>query len=156
MCHARRYQLQDAKNVHTRGGIKVNFFGVDVLQLIVYGCVFACVIIVVYILKLTRSKKKTEPAENEPEQLLSEDKTVIEQLIVLIDKMYSYQVGLTPASTSNPNPEPETPTTKEQTEKKPEPQKNARLSKVNEETYVSTEEDNELLERLKERLKQKG
>ena len=136
----------------------MNVFGVDLLQLIIYICVATSCIVVIYILKLTRSKKKMEPAENEPEQLLSEDKTVIEQLIVLIDKMYSYQVGLTPtpASTSNPNPEPETPTTKEQTEKKPEPQKNARLSKVNEETYVSTEEDNELLERLKERLKQKG
>ena len=134
----------------------MNFLGIDILQLIVYGCVFACAIIMVYILKLQRSKKKTEPAENEPDQLLSQDKTIIEQLIVLIDKMYSHQVGLTPtpASTSNPNPEPETPT-----EKKPEPQKTenkATLSKVNEETYVQTQQDNELLERLKERLKEKG
>ena len=136
----------------------MNFFGVDILQLIVYGSVFACAIIMVYILKLTRSKKKTEPAENEPDQLLSQDKTVIEQLIVLIDKMCSHQVGLTPTSTSNPNPKSETPT-----EKKPEPQKketpkkpSARLSKVDEETYVPTQQDNELLERLKERLKEKG
>ena len=132
----------------------MNFLGVDILQLIVYGCVFACAIIMVYILKLQRSKKKTEPAENEPDQLLSQDKTVIEQLIVLIDKMYSHQVGLTPTSTSNPNPEPETPT-----EKKPEPQiteNKATLSKVNEKTYVPTQQDNELLERLKERLKEKG
>ena len=132
----------------------MNVFGIDILQLIVYGCVFACVIIVVYILKLQRSKKKTEPAENEPEQLLSEDKTIIKQLIILIDKMYSHQVGLTQTSTSNPNPEPETPT-----EKKPEPQAQkkspARLSKVDEETYMPTEQDNELLERLKERLKAK-
>ena len=138
----------------------MNVFGVDLLQLIIYICVATSCIVAIYILKLTRSKKKMEPAENEPEQLLSEDKTVIEQLIVLIDKMYSYQVGLTPASTSNPNPEPETPTTKEQTEKKLEPQAQkkslARLSKVDEETYVSTEQDNELLERLKERLKEKG
>ena len=146
----------------------MNVFG-DILQLIVYGCVFACAIIVVYILKLTRSKKKTktEPAENEPEQLLSEDKTIIRQLITLIDKMYSHQVGLTPTSTSNPNPEcerqaPEKPAT-ETKEEELESQKkeilkkpSARLSKVDEETYVSTEQDNELLERLKERLKEKG
>ena len=132
----------------------MNFLGIDILQLIVYGSVFACAIIMVYILKLTRSKKKTEPAENEPDQLLSQDKTVIEQLIVLIDKMYSHQVGLTPTSTSNSNPKSETPT-----EKKPEPQKTenkATLSKVNEETYMPTQQDNELLERLKERLKEKG
>jgi len=132
----------------------MNFLGVDILQLIVYGCVFASAIIMVYILKLTRSKKKTEPAENEPEQLLNEDKTIIRQLITLMDKMYSHQVGLTQTSTSNPNPEPETPT-----EKKPEPQKTenkATLSKVNEETYMPTQQNNELLERLKERLKEKG
>jgi len=119
-----------------------------------------------YILKLTRSKKKMEPAENEPEQLLSEDtsdKTIITRLITLIDKMYSHQVGLTPTSTSNPNHEcerqtPEKPAT-ETKEEEPEPQKketpkkpSARLSKVDEET----EQDNELLERLKERLKEKG
>ena len=133
----------------------MNFFGVDILQLIVYGCVFACVIIVAYILKLQRSKKKTEPAENELDQL-SEDIITIRQLITLIDKMYSHQIGLTSDSCTTLNVEPETPTTKEQTEKKPEPQKNARLSKVNEETYVQTQQDNELLERLKERLKEKG
>ena len=132
----------------------MNVFGIDLLQLIIYICVATSCIVVIYILKLTRSKKKTEPAENEPDQLLSQDKTVIEQLIVLIDKMYSHQVGLTPTSTSNPNPKSETPT-----EKKPEPQKKkpaARLSKVNEESYVPTQQDNELLERLKERLKEKG
>ena len=140
----------------------MNVFGIDLLQLLIYVCVATSCIVVVYILKLTRAKNKTKTLPNPSEETFSNVTTVqapdeiIKQLIVLIDKMYSHQVGLTPTSTSNPNPEPETPTTKEQTEKKPEPQKNARLSKVNEETYVSTEEDNELLERLKERLKEKG
>jgi len=144
----------------------MNVFGIDLLQLLIYVCVATSCIVVVYILKLTRAKNKTKTLPNPSEETFFNVTTlqtldeIIKQLIVLIDKMYSHEVGLTPTSTSNPNPEPESPTTKEQTEKKPEPQaqkkSSARLSKVDEETYVSTEQDNELLERLKERLKEKG
>ena len=137
----------------------MNVFGVDILQLIVYGCVFACVIIVVYILKLQRSKTKTlaKSTEEESAEYLKSD-AIIMELIDFLREMWHHQVGLDSCSPpSEPQTlEPETPTTKEQTENKPEPQKNARLSKVDEETYVSTEQDNELLERLKERLKEKG
>ena len=134
----------------------MNFFGIDILQLIVYGCVFACVIIVVYILKLQRSKTKTLAKPMEEDTNCKDAITM--ELIDFLREMWHHQVGLDSCSPpSEPQtPEPETPTTKEQTEKKPEPQKNARLSKVDEETYVPTEQDNELLERLKERLKEKG
>ena len=128
----------------------MNFLGIDILQLIVYGCVFASAIVMVYILKLTRSKNKTEPAKND--QLVSEDIITIRQLITLIDKMYSHQAGLTSDSCATPQPET-------QTEKKPKPKTTmkspATLSKVNEENYVSTEEDNELLNRIREQLKEK-
>ena len=143
----------------------MNVFGIDLLQLLIYVCVATSCIVVVYILKLTRAKNKTKTLPNPSEETFFNVTTlqtldeIIKQLIVLIDKMYSHQVGLTPTPTSNPNHEPETPTTKEQTEKKPEPQKTenkATLSKVNEKTYMQTEQDNEFLERLKERLKQKG
>ena len=143
----------------------MNVFGIDLLQLLIYVCVATSCIVVVYILKLTRAKNKTKTLPNPSEETFFNVTTlqtldeIIKQLIVLIDKMYSHQVGLTPTPTSNPNPESETPTTKEQTEKKPEPQKTenkATLSKVNEKTYMQTEQDNELLERLKERLKEKG
>ena len=137
----------------------MNVFGVDLLQLIIYICVATSCIVVIYILKLTRSKKKTEPAENEPEQLLNEDKTVIEQLIVLIDKMYSHQVGLTPTSTSNPNHEPERQTpmaeTKEEEEPQPTQAPSLPLSHVDEETYKPTKEDQELLEKIRKLFKEK-
>ena len=136
----------------------MNVFGIDLLQLIIYVCVASSFIVVIYILKLKRSRTKTEPAENEPEQLLSEDKTVIEQLIVLIDKMYSHQVGLTPTSTSNPNHEPERQTpvaeTKEE-EPKPTQTPSLPLSHIDEETYVPTSEDKKLLEKIRKLLKEK-
>ena len=139
----------------------MNVFGIDILQLIIYGCVIACVIIVGYILKLQRSKTKTLAKPMEEEATNYKDAITME-LIDFLREMWHHQVGLDSYSCSPPppsepqTPEPETPTTKEQTEKKPEPQKNARLSKVDEETYMQTEQDNEFLERLKERLKQKG
>jgi len=136
----------------------MNIFGVDLLQLIIYICVATSCIVVIYILKVTRSKKKTEPAENEPEQLLNEDKTVIEQLIVLIDKMYSHQVGLTPTSTSNPErqtSEKHVAEPKEEEEPKPTEPPPLPLSHVDEETYVPTSEDQKLIEKIRKLLKQK-
>ena len=142
----------------------MNVFGVDLLQLIIYICVATILIVVLYILKLTRSKKKMEPAENEPEQLLSEDtsdKTIITRLITLIDKMYSHQVGLTPTSSSNPNPELERQTQEKPTAKtkqeEPEPTQAPplSLSHVDEETYKPTSEDQELLEKIRKLLKEK-
>ena len=136
----------------------MNVFGVDLLQLIIYICVATSCIVVIYILKVTRSKKKTEPAENEPEQLLNEDKTVIEQLIVLIDKMYSHQVGLTPTSTSNPErqtSEKHVAEPKEEEEPKPTEPPPLPLSHVDEETYVPTSEDQKLIEKIRKLLKQK-
>ena len=136
----------------------MNFLGIDILQLIVYGCVFACVIIVVYILKLTRSKKKTGSVF-ENDQLVSEDIITIRQLITLIDKMYSHQVGLTQTSTSNPNHEPERQTpmveTKEEEEPQPTQAPSLPLSHIDEETYVPTSEDKKLLEKIRKLLKEK-
>jgi len=100
----------------------MNVFGIDILQLIIYLCVGASLIVVVYILKLTRNKTKTEP--NPSEETFSNVATVttpdenIKQLIVLIDKMWSHSVGLN----SCPNPKPEPAPTKKRTRKKPEPE----------------------------------
>jgi len=162
------------------GDEKMNVFGIDLLQLIIYICVATSCIVVIYILKLTRSKKKTqmETAENElqgvptevfkayshkrmdlaDEQLPSEDKTVIEQLITLIDKMYSHQVGLTPTSTSNPErqtSEKHVAEPKEEEEPKPTEPPPLPLSHVDEETYVPTSEDQKLIEKIRKLLKQK-
>jgi len=148
----------------------MNFFGIDILQLIVYGCVFACVIIVVYILKLQRSKTKTlaKPMEEESTEYLKSDAITME-LIDFLREMWRHQVGLDshscidttlpppPLPLEPQTPEPETPTpTENKLELEPQKKKPAaRLSKVNEENYVPTEEDNQLLERLRERLKEK-
>ena len=139
----------------------MNVFGVDILQLIIYLCVGASLIVVVYILKLTRNKTKTEP--NPSEETFSNVATVttpdeiIKQLIVLIDKMWSHSVGLN----SCPNPKPEPAPTKKQTRKKPEPEikellppptPSHSIQKIDEETYTPTEQDKELLETIRKQL----
>ena len=139
----------------------MNVFGVDILQLIIYLCVGASLIVVVYILKLTRNKTKTEP--NPSEETFSNVATVttpdenIKQLIVLIDKMWSHSVGLN----SCPNPKPEPAPTKKRTRKKPEPEikqlpplptQSHSIQKIDEETYTPTEEDQQLLETIRKQL----
>ena len=165
----------------------MNIFGIDIFQLIIYACVIACTVVMVYILKLQRNKTKTSQptvkrrsstfTEHEADQPMEEKSSdaITMEIIDFLREMWRHQVGLDSHSCSDtilpppPPPsepqtlEPETPTTKDQTENKPESQKKemskkptARLSKVNEENYVSTEEDNELLNRMRERLKEKG
>ena len=139
----------------------MNVFGIDILQLIIYLCVGASLIVVVYILKLTRNKTKTEP--NPSEETFSNVATVttpdenIKQLIVLIDKMWSHSVGLN----SCPNPKPEPAPTKKRTRKKPEPEikellppptQSHSIQKIDEETYTPTEEDQQLLETIRKQL----
>jgi len=139
----------------------MNVFGIDILQLIIYLCVGASLIVVVYILKLTRNKTKTEP--NPSEETFSNVATVttpdeiIKQLIVLIDKMWSHSVGLN----SCPNPKPEPAPTKKRTRKKPEPEikellppptPSHSIQKIDEETYTPTEQDKELLETIRKQL----
>ena len=139
----------------------MNVFGMDILQLIIYVCVGASLIVVVYILKLTRNKTKTEP--NPSEETFSNVATVttpdenIKQLIVLIDKMWSHSVGLN----SCPNPKPEPAPTKKRTRKKPEPEikelpppptPSHSIQKIDEETYTPTEQDKELLETIRKQL----
>ena len=141
----------------------MNVFGVDILQLIIYLCVGASLIVVVYILKLTRNKTKTKP--NPSEETFSEVATmntpeeiiIIKQLIALIDKMWSHSVSLN--SCLNPKPEP-TPT-KKRARKKPEPEikelpppptQSHSIQKIDEETYTPTEEDQQLLETIRKQL----
>ena len=139
----------------------MNVFGIDILQLIIYLCVGASLIVVMYILKLTRKKTKTLPEPNE--ETFSEVTTVttpdenIKQLIVLIDKMWSHSVGLN----SCPNPKPEPTPTKKRTRKKPEPEikelpppptPSHSIQKIDEETYTPTEQDKELLETIRKQL----
>ena len=97
----------------------------------------------------------------------------VRELIDFLREMWRYEAGLDshscsdttlppPPPPSEPQtPEPETPTPTEN-KPEPEPQKKempkkptARLSKVNEENYVPTEEDNELLNHIREQLKEK-
>ena len=145
----------------------MNFFGVDILQLIIYLCVGASLIVVVYILKLTRNRNKTKPNTKnkiEPEPTLETPDKTIKQLIALIDKMWSHSVGLN----SCPNPKPEPAPTKKQTRKKAEPTEKLEIKelpppptlshsiqKIDEETYTPTEQDEELLETIRKQLEEK-
>ena len=141
----------------------MNVFGIDILQLIIYLCVGASLIVVVYILKLTRNRNKTKTLPNPSEETFSNVATVttpdeiIKQLIVLIDKMWSHSVGLN----SCPNPKPEPAPTKKRTRKKPEPEikellppptPSHSIQKIDEETYTPTEQDKELLETIRKQL----
>ena len=121
----------------------MNVFGMDILQLIIYVCVGASLIVVIYILKLTRNKTKTEPKPSEE----SPDKT-IKQLIALIDKMWSHSVGLDSCSSLNPQPTP----SKRRTRRKPEPTPSHSIQKIDEDTYKPTEQDKELLENIRKQL----
>ena len=126
----------------------MNFLGIDILQLIIYICVAASFVVVIYILKLTRkrNKTKTEPKPSEE----SPDKT-IKQLIALIDKMWSHSVGLDSCSSLNPQPTP----SKRRTRRKPEPTPSHSIQKIDEDTYTPTEQDKELLGNIKKQLGEK-
>ena len=126
----------------------MNFLGIDILQLIIYICVAASFVVVIYILKLTRkrNKTKTEPKPSEE----SPDKT-IKQLIALIDKMWSHSVGLDSCSSLNPQPAP----SKRRTRRKPEPTPSHSIQKIDEDTYKPTKQDEELLETIRKQLEEK-
>ena len=147
----------------------MNVFGIDILQLIIYLCVGASLIVVVYILKLTRNKTKTEP--NPSEETFSNVATVttpdenIKQLITLIDKMWSHSIGLT----SNPHSTiPSSSPRKRRTRKKAEPTEKLEIKelpppptlshsiqKIDEDTYKPTKQDKELLETIRKQLEEK-
>jgi len=156
----------------------MNLFGIDILQLIIYLCVGASFIVVVYILKLTRTRNKTKtqpkPSEEPTEETFSNVATIttpneiIKQLITLIDKMYSHQVGLNPSSNACPTPTKKRTRNKPEEEKKPEPAQEPEIKelpppptpshsiqKIDEETYTPTDEDNELLETIRKQLEGK-
>ena len=143
----------------------MNVFGIDILQLIIYLCVGASLIVVVYILKLTRNRNKTKTLPNPSEETFSNVATVttpdeiIKQLIVLIDKMWSHSVGLN--SCPNPKPEPAPRTNKKADTKKARtrnqttsalPTQSHSIQKIDEETYTPTEQDKELLETIRKQL----
>jgi hypothetical protein len=87
---------------------------------------------------------------------------IIKQLIALIDKMYSHQVGLNPSSCSNPKPEPaplkrqkqkkQEPQLEPEPKPEPEPTPSHSIQEIDEETYTPTDEDNELLETIRKQL----
>jgi hypothetical protein len=151
----------------------MNVFGIDILQLVIYACVVASLVVVAYILKLTRNRNKTKtqpkPTEETTEETFSNVATIttpneiIKQLIALIDKMYSHQVGLNPSSNACPTPTKKR--TPKKTEPKPEPTEEPEtkelpppptpshsIQKIDEETYTPTEEDNKLLETIRKQL----
>jgi hypothetical protein len=158
----------------------MNVFGIDVLQLIIYACVVASFVIIAYILKLTRNRNKTKtlsepkPSEETFEETFSNIGTVttpneiIKQLIALVDKMYSHQVGLNPSSNTCPTPTKRRTRNKPEEEKKPEPAQEPEIKelpppptpshsiqKIDEEAYTPTDEDNELLETIRKQLGEK-
>lgn len=149
----------------------MNLFGIDLLQLIIYVCVAASFIVVVYILKLTRNKNKPKirtRTKTELEPTLENPDQTIKQLIALIDKMWSHQVGLNSNSNSCPTPKPEHTPTKKRTRKKLEPTKEPEtkelpplptqshsIQKIDEETYTPTSEDEKLLETIRKQLGEK-
>ena len=146
----------------------MNVFGVDILQLVIYVCVGASLIVVIYILKLTRTRKKTKTLPEPNEETFSEVATVttpdenIKQLIFLVDKMWSHSVGLT----SNPHSHSTIPSSsprKRRTRKKAEPTEKLEIKelpptlshsiqKIDEDTYKPTEQDKELLENVRKKL----
>ena len=144
----------------------MNLFGVDILQLIIYLCVGASLIVVVYILKLTRNKTKTKP--NPSEETFSEVATmntpeeiiIIKQLIALIDKMWSHSVGVSPSFNScstAPSASPRKRRTRKKLEPEikelpPPPTPSHSIQKIDEETYTPTEEDQQLLETIRKQL----
>ena len=151
----------------------MNVFGVDILQLVIYVCVGASLIVVIYILKLTRTRKKTKTLPEPNEETFSEVATVttpdenIKQLIVLVDKMWSHSVGLT----SNPHSHSTIPSSsprKRRTRKKAEPTEKLEIKelpppptlshsiqKIDEDTYKPTKQDKELLETIRKQLGEK-
>lgn len=134
----------------------MNVFGIDILQLIIYACVAASFVVVVYILKLARAKTKTRiRIKSEPESTLESPDKTIKQLIALIDKMWSRQAGLNPnsntCSTSSLQPAP----TKRRTRKKPESPQSHSIQKIDEETYTPTEQDKKVLERIRSQIGEK-
>jgi len=150
----------------------MNVFGVDILQLVIYVCVGASLIVVIYILKLTRTRKKTKTLPEPNEETFSEVATVttpdenIKQLIVLVDKMWSHSVGLTSNPHSHSTIQSSSPR-KRRTRKKAEPTEKLEIKelpppptpshsiqKIDEDTYKPTKQDKELLENIRKQLEQ--
>jgi hypothetical protein len=107
----------------------MNILGIDILQLIIYACVAASFIVVVYILKLTR--KREEPQENQTTR----------DLILLLDKYLSHQLGLKPGLHNNPsNPR------KRRTQAFPS------IVKIDEDTYQPSKQAEGILRRVREKV----
>ena len=151
----------------------MNVFGVDILQLVIYVCVGASLVVVIYILKLTRTRKKTKTLPEPNEETFSEVATVttpdenIKQLIVLVDKMWSHSVGLTSNPHSHSTIQSSSPR-KRRTRKKAEPTEKLEIKelpppptpshsiqKIDEDTYKPTKQDEELLETIRKQLEEK-
>jgi len=142
----------------------MNFWGIDILQLIIYLCVGASLVVVVYILKLTRNKTKPNTRNKiEPEPTLETPDKTIKQLIALIDKMWSHSVGVSPSFNSC-STAPSASPRKRRTRKKPEPEikelpppptPSHSIQKIDEDTYKPTEQDKELLENIRKQLGEK-
>jgi len=148
----------------------MNFLGIDILQLIIYICVAASFVVVIYILKLTRKRNKTKTLPNPSEETFSNVATVttpdenIKQLIVLVDKMWSHSVGLTSNPHLHSTIQSSSPR-KRRTRKKAEPTEKLEIKelpptlshsiqKIDEDTYKPTEQDKELLENIRKQLEQ--
>uniref|UniRef100_A0A6H1ZY76 Uncharacterized protein n=1 Tax=viral metagenome TaxID=1070528 RepID=A0A6H1ZY76_9ZZZZ len=106
----------------------MNFFGVDLLQLIVYISVAGSFIVVLYILKLTRKKEEPE----------SETTT---QLITLLDKYVSHQLGLKPGLHSNPS-----------SSRRRKPQSFPSIVKIDEETHTPSRQAEKLMEKIRQKV----
>jgi len=107
----------------------MNVFGIDILQLIIYACVAASFIVVVYILKLTRKREEPE----------SETTT---QLIMLLDKYVSHQLGLKPGLHGNPsNPN-----------RKRKPQAFPNTVKVDEDSYEPGKQAKKVLDKIRQKM----
>ena len=105
----------------------MNLFGVDVLQLIIYLCVAASFIIVLYILKLTRKKEEPEPE-------------TITQLIMLLDKYVSHQLGIKP-DFGNPS-----------RYKKRRTQAFPNIVKIDEDSYEPSKQAEKVLEKIRQKV----
>ena len=107
----------------------MNVFGIDILQLIIYMCVGASFIVVVYILKLTR--KKEEP----------ESEATTKDLILLLDKYLSHQLGLKPGLHGNPS-----------SFKKRRTQAFPSIVKIDEESHVPSKQAEKLMEKIRQKV----
>lgn len=105
----------------------MNVLGVDFLQLIIYICVAASFLIVIYILKLARTR-------DEPE--------TVSTLLLLLDKYVSHQLGIKPGFRSNPS-----------SARKRKAQAFPVITKIDEGSYKPSGKAEKILEKIIEKVK---